>query len=926
MAEPKTVTGELVEFFDYHQPPLKKGNYRIRVSQTFRSTDKSIVMDTTNYRLVISAETDATRLPLSGPDMASVLLVAGIKDSFIFRIYDPVGRILTDQLEDEVIAPKGWADALRKDLSPLVTTPPTPEQMGALIERIAAHLGASFGSERTFTVGGERFSLNPQDILSVFPPAGSNGDHANCLPHVLINRSTLPWERLPFAHDKADEHSAVPWMAILLFDDVVGPDQPKFHTVKLGLHKSQGGGHQPDTLYGDDGVAFIADGFDNVEGGEVPDQPVDVIDIPEHVAKRILPKLHELPYLAHVRQREAMNKIDIGAEHAVVIGNRLPTKGVQSVAYLVSLEHRYSGRGFVYDDDKPVRFVVLKSWRFRCQNEASFMLTQSVSKALKDKATRDIIDASYQDTLGKEIVLAKTFRKTLNKLSDAQYEPVQKASLYKQLSFKGLLMSLNRGPFRLPDTALNSSGAVDKTVKGVLDQSMIVVPHALRNGGSSASAFQGPLIGDDRPAGDLVPVVQAADHLLQVDTTTGLVNTSYSAAWQLGRMMMLASKQVSLDHFNWKRVHAQMVKSAAKRLAHLPFNRLPGKADIPDSVRRWFYDAALLKGVPFNYIVPHPDMLPDESIRFFKLDATWIESLLDGAFSIGRINTMDVTRDAELQADLGKPSDLARDVEWGDALKTSAVQGVLIRSEVVPGWPQLQVDGLALLHDDLAPFVAGLNTGISGDLPKEIYKRLLEIGLVLPAKALCRVCLTGKSGKDGVADSWQVYERRDGKDVTLARIDSRDHTGAQWRLEITLPLLRMDTLGSNVLLCLFQGKVDAVAVHLKPEAIHFGLGAPDDIFYTDNYKELRHYKEAGFDDGEQNPDKIITQIPWRSPRTKKRKSGVINISVLANGNAKFAGIRQKLGLTSDISPGEFALQMVEGVDRVLFEKEESNPD
>ena len=41
---------------------------------------------------------------------------------------------------------------------------------------------------KTFYVAGERFTLNPQDIHAVFPPAGSLGDHSNVLPHIILNR------------------------------------------------------------------------------------------------------------------------------------------------------------------------------------------------------------------------------------------------------------------------------------------------------------------------------------------------------------------------------------------------------------------------------------------------------------------------------------------------------------------------------------------------------------------------------------------------------------------------------------------------------------------------------------------------------------------------------------------------------------------
>src|SRR5688572_25972934 len=71
----------------------------------------------------------------------------------------------------------------------------------------------SFTVKKTFTVAGERFALNPADIHAVFPPEGSLGEHSNVLPHMILNRSTLPWER---EAEKGKQDA--PWLALLLFD------------------------------------------------------------------------------------------------------------------------------------------------------------------------------------------------------------------------------------------------------------------------------------------------------------------------------------------------------------------------------------------------------------------------------------------------------------------------------------------------------------------------------------------------------------------------------------------------------------------------------------------------------------------------------------------------------------------------------------
>jgi hypothetical protein len=61
-----------------------------------------------------------------------------------------------------------------------------------------------------------------------------------------------------------------------------------------------------------------------------------------------------------------------------------------------------------------------------------------------------------------------------------------------------------------------------------------------------------------------------------------------------------------------------------------------GEVLIPDAISKWLGRLRLLKGVPFNYLVPDEQMLPPESIRFFYLDMNWVDALIDGAFSIGR--------------------------------------------------------------------------------------------------------------------------------------------------------------------------------------------------------------------------------------------------------------------------------------------------
>ena len=116
-------------------------------------------------------------------------------------------------------------------------------------------------------------------------------------------------------------------------------------------------------------------------------------------------------------------------------------------------------------------------------------------------------------------------------------------------------------------------------------------------------------------------------------------------------------------------------------MTHLPFDGPSADLELPEAVSSWFENLTLLEGVPFHYLVPDERMLPVESIRFFHLDPIWVECLVDGAFSIGRVLQYDHEQDqSQKESHINK-------------LLPKQVSGLLIRSDVVAGWPGLQVDG-----------------------------------------------------------------------------------------------------------------------------------------------------------------------------------------------------------------------------------------
>jgi hypothetical protein len=118
----------------------------------------------------------------------------------------------------------------------------------------------------------------------------------------------------------------------------------------------------------------------------------------------------------------------------------------------------------------------------------------------------------------------------------------------------------------------------------------------------------------------------------------------------------------------------------------------------------WLSRLRNLHGVPFTSLIPDVRMLPQESIRIFRIDENWIDCLIDGAFSIGRSTTGngDASREAAMFGRIRIPlrnraaTARPRRIFGGEHARANAEgsqtrSGFLLRSGVVSGWPSMEV-------------------------------------------------------------------------------------------------------------------------------------------------------------------------------------------------------------------------------------------
>jgi hypothetical protein len=173
---------------------------------------------------------------------------------------------------------------------------------------------------------------------------------------------------------------------------------------------------------------------------------------------------------------------------------------------------------------------------------------------------------------------------------------------------------------------------------------------------------------------------------------------------------------------------------------------------LPAELRQWLVRLRLLDGVPFAYLVADSELLPPESIRFFYVDRRWTDALVQGALSVGTVNTDDRTQlsgqypavrdelDGE-ERNLRRRQGMPRWQGGG-----GPISGFLLRSRAVSGWPALHVRAFSVdpVEADDARF--------QEDDPRRM--RLLRLERLAPAVLLCLF--------DGIPKVVHIEEPRQG--------------------------------------------------------------------------------------------------------------------------------------------------------------------
>jgi hypothetical protein len=580
---------------------------------------------------------------------------------------------------------------LKQTINSKANTKPDARYLPSATEKIENTLN--------FYVDAARFVLNPTDIYSVYPPAAQNGAFSESIAQIVFTRRTLPWERtldgkMPAYALKGTEPTVdqpIPWMALILINEDQLPDIMN-RTLR-------------EVIYAEAGVTGPAILESSTTESDLKLMPWErsnmaegcqTIDITAAQFNDLLPTIADLPYLAHIKEVNIANKdkngiVDIDPAHAdiasfaVVIGNRLPTPNKRHIAVLVSLE----GFGaYLKPDDKlpaqkniptpTVRMVVLAHWLFYNEGQHSFL------------------------------------------------------EMAQQLQNKKLQVYQPKAEFKLAE---------------YLDMGYTPMQHLTRSGVKNISWYRGPLTPLALPKMDRNISYSSSDSALRYDAESGFYDVSYAAAWQIGKLLALQNLNFSQAMVSWRnkvkllalqykktnildpilqsseRLDTTVKEKLIDYIRNIEKPKLTSNikaADendyksqlnteaanaIPAEVKTFLGDLFRLKGVPFNYIVSDELYLEkgnvDGTIGFFYIDPNWVESMLDGAISIGRMSDSQMLLDNAMAGNFAQ--EFYQKVKEAESIKPYRedptkefrlldITGFLLRSNIISGWRGLEIE------------------------------------------------------------------------------------------------------------------------------------------------------------------------------------------------------------------------------------------
>lgn len=364
-------------------------------------------------------------------------------------------------------------------------------------------------SEQDFFVDAPQFSLPEGSVYSTYPPSGYPDDH-RILPHVVLSDPHLPWERRgsPKDDDRGDKRNKVPWLTLFTFTqdelklapDALGAMQFR-QTPTLAVNMAVGDLWKINNAATPITPELGPESMKDAKGDFIfikPDLFKSMFSTFDENNKRLVPASPDTTkykYLAHVRNINTTGMAVAGKEDvgifSVVVGSRagpLENETPVSVSvHLVSIEGVEDMEGFP-DDKNFVALCSLHSWNY-----------------------------------------------TVN--------PPNMLNVYDAFVNLGKTLDVLRAPDTIINPLLTSPGKVPRRLAQRLQDGYTLVKYRVQTGEQAAALYRGPFTPTVvAPLPNRDRCSNSGQDLQILDRQVGIMDVSYSVAWQVGRVLALGDQ------------------------------------------------------------------------------------------------------------------------------------------------------------------------------------------------------------------------------------------------------------------------------------------------------------------------------------------------------------------------------------------------
>lgn len=631
--------------------------------------------------------------------------------------------------------------------------------------------------KQAFTVVAPRFTLPAGSIHSVYPSPGRT-ELAKTLPHVVLNDQHLPWERDALAMEREldEEQNKVPWLAVLVFT------QEELRLEKEHLKRDSG--IFPET------VAIPPPPDPKAQPPPPPPPP----EIPQNktlainmtikdllAVKQTSTPIRDLPStedeqsrttdVIFIKKKLFNELVTAYGEDGKPVDQKCDKDGKPMKQYADVSRYKYlaharqvSTIGMVIDNPDHEAFF-------------SVVISHRVGPLNLKIPTPVVVHLLSIEGVGKMEFPITTDFVALSSLYSWTYTCLPASSMDILDSFKhlGITREMLRPPSEIINKVQPVEGELPKTNERVIQRmydGYSLVRYLTQTGEETVAFTRGPLTPTTvkHPIRPDWGISTFGTDLQILDTELGVMDITYSSAWQLGKALALADhpfaaalsrvKSHVLDEaMSCSKVDAitekypgvymkgtETLKSLMKTTMNLhrlfEENPAAGQAspsppiatddyshgsdlimqtfdsycldaakknsgstegdrpfdehNTPKStdwmvVFSWILDRMYLVNVPAHYLISDPTHLPPESLRFFHIDANWVDAMIDGALSIA--NHMQCY-DSKIRTVIKEMvnSYLETSHQSKELLPQIPTYGFLLRSDICSQFPHLVVE------------------------------------------------------------------------------------------------------------------------------------------------------------------------------------------------------------------------------------------